>query len=554
MNERIVVLEKQAAIAPLWERLPFLFCFPFRMGPALFLLCIVAASALAGMAFGAFGLIFRGFLIYLTLRYAFNLLDLFSQGRFESESPDNKLWGPEQRPAKFGLVLVLYLGIAMALGNVLVAERVSQDKTVQAQLLERHTAALAEEQAKMQREQEAFNRSIGLDATPVEAEPAPLADTTSEDDASQAPLPDTEPEPTAKPEFGLEALDRAEILAQEMPKAGDALWLSLLPAWYWLLLTGLSLLLPSAVIVIAMEDKFFKSLNPANLVFLIKSMGRAYFSLWALFLLIAGSRQLSLSIGADWPLTLRFPLEMALAGYLGMVLFSMLGYALYQYHQELGLEVAVDFDSHRRAGGVEGTARLNSSGNRPVVPQDPLEAKLQPLLAEGRVEEAIEEVRDFMRYDRFDPKLNTRLHQLYAQLGDKARTLEHGQKWLTALSRAGLASEAADALRKLRSIDPEFTVEDGDAILPLAQACFQRRDFPTALSLVRGFDKRFPKHKDTPGVLFVAAQLASEHLRKHDQAARILQMVIRHFPDAPVSAEARIYLNVLEKLMAAPAS
>jgi hypothetical protein len=41
--------------------------------------CIVAASALAGLALGAFAMVFKGFLAYLGLRYAFNVLELFSR-------------------------------------------------------------------------------------------------------------------------------------------------------------------------------------------------------------------------------------------------------------------------------------------------------------------------------------------------------------------------------------------------------------------------------------------------------------------------------------------
>ena len=38
-------------------------------------------------------LAFKGFLAYLGLRYAFNVLELFAKGRFEGESVDHTLWG-----------------------------------------------------------------------------------------------------------------------------------------------------------------------------------------------------------------------------------------------------------------------------------------------------------------------------------------------------------------------------------------------------------------------------------------------------------------------------
>src|SRR5690349_17164868 len=98
---------RQEDITPFWKKLPFFFLFPFRFSPLVFMACIVAASALASLALGGFGLAIKGFLVYLGLRYAFNVLELFSKGRFEGESVDYTLWGPEKRPAKLGLVIAL---------------------------------------------------------------------------------------------------------------------------------------------------------------------------------------------------------------------------------------------------------------------------------------------------------------------------------------------------------------------------------------------------------------------------------------------------------------
>lgn len=98
-------------------------------------------------------------------------------------------------------------------------------------------------------------------------------------------------------------------------------------------------------------------------------------------------------------------------------------------------------------------------------------------------------------------------------------------------------------------LDPKFAVQNGDVILPTAKAAFQKGEFAIALDLVRGFDKRFPKHKDTPGVLFIAAKIASEHLHQQETAVRILGMIEAHFPGDPVAVEAKAYLAVLNSIM-----
>ena len=255
-------------------------------------------------------------------------------------------------------------------------------------------------------------------------------------------------------------------------------------------------------------------------------------------------------MGDGWPGVVRLPLELGLGTYMGLVLCALMGYVLYQFHQEMHLDVEIDFDAHRRAGGAEGIARAGSAHKalRQADLQDPLERKLQPLVAEGKYEEAIAELKDQMRHARHDPTLNTRLHQLYLLQGDNAATLAHGQQWLVALARAGQGKEALAAWRVLRGLDPLFEIRHGDAVLPLASAASRQGEHELALGLVRGFDKRFPGHADLPGVAFLGARLLSEHGRQHGKAAQLLRALLARYPDHAIAEEARTYLTVLERM------
>jgi tetratricopeptide (TPR) repeat protein len=557
MPEEIAIKYRQADITPFWKKLPFFFLFPFRFGPLIFMACIIAASALAGITLGGFGLAFKGFLVYLGLRYSFNVLELFSKGRFEGESVDYTLWGPEKRPAKLGLVIALFITVGINLGNVMLDSRLAKDVRAQEVIIDRYKKEHAAEIAQREQEMAAYKQRVAEVAAARARAPKPEAYAGSGDEDSDSPassgggsvaaaeFESMEPAPDAGP-------SRGDILQSNVPGFGDPLWFRLQPVSFWFVMVVLSLLLPSAAILIALEDKFFKSLNPLFVLHFVQTMGSAYFALWAFFLAIAGSRQLVLSVGSQLSPAVSFPIEMGVATYLALVLFAIMGYALYQFHQELHLDVDVDFDEHRQAGGAEGIAKAGSAraALQEAAPKDPLERKLQPLLADGKVKEAIAEVKDFMRYDRYDAALNTRLHGLYALQGDPAVTLEHGHQWLTALARAGQGKEALAALRKLMALDPAFAVQDGDVVLPTATAAAQASDPALAADLLRNFDKRFPKHKDTPAVFFLGAKLLSEQSRQHEKAAKILRAVLAHFPDHAVAEEARTYLAVLESMLA----
>ncbi len=553
MTEELTIQYKQEGITPFWKKLPFFFLFPFRMGPLIFLLCIVVASALAGLAFGGLGVILKGSLVYLGLRYAFNVLELFAKGRFEGHSVDHTLWGPEKRPAKLGLVIALFIFAAISLGNSVLESRLAKNQGVQDRLVEVYKTKHAQELEALRQQQEAYDKHAALAKAARERNamlPKGENDEDSDDDGPVMMGSGSEEfafleKPPAPP-------NREQMVLESKPKFSDPLWLKLQPVWYWAVVVVLSMLLPSAAIVIALEDKFFKALNPTLVVYFIRSIGSAYFALWAFFLLIAGARQFALTAGAKLPAALGFPLEMGLATYLALVLFAMMGYALYQFHQELHLDVDVDFDDHRLAGGAESIARSGSAyaAVNDAASADPLERKVQALLKEGNVREAIAEVKDYMRYDKFDAALNTRLHALHLQAGDTAATVAHGQQWLTALARANQGPQAVAAIRELLKMDPEFIVADGDVVLPAAQAAVKLRDAALAVKLLKGFDKRFPQHKDLPGVFLLGAKLMSEHMRQHDKAAALLRSVLARFPDHAISGEAKTYLSVLESVAA----
>ncbi|HET9652113.1 MAG TPA: hypothetical protein VFP36_07975, partial [Usitatibacter sp.] len=313
-----------------------------------------------------------------------------------------------------------------------------------------------------------------------------------------------------------------------------------LPWWFYVLAVVFALPLPGAIMVIAIEDNLLRALNPLTTLFFVQGMGKAYFVLWFFFALILGARAVVMGlIPADASAFVRLPAEMLLGSYLMLALFAMMGYCLYQYHQELGYGVRVDFDNHRR--------KEAAATGKPV---DPLTQSVNDFVAQGKLDDALRVVQDAMRYDKLNPELNEKAFNLLQLKGDDAKALAQGANWMKALVAAKRAPGALPVLRKLREMDPAFAPE-ADSILPLAEAALAARNLALAVELVKGFDKRFPGHADIPGVYFLGARISSEHLSQDDKAIAILRVLLQRYPEAAVSAEAKSYLAVLTKLAAA---
>lgn len=507
---------KDAGITPFWKKFGTFLAVPLHMGPALLLALVAVGGAVAGVL-GRGALFLRGIVIFATIRFAFQLFDRFSQGRFDVDSPDIVTWPPKDpRAAKQSLILLFYLGLMLGIAVVTTpkakVQQISPLPNTSAVMTETAATSQPRNTIAQDTEEAAGNAEGDEDAQP----PRILAEDQGEEEAAN--------EPALPP--------MADAAPAEEPSWFDGLHP---PWWFWPLALLCAIPLPASTIVLALEHSLIKALSPFHTLAFLRAMGSSYFILFASFATIVLIRIGIESLDKKLPAMLFFPLEGVTVAFLTMVLYAMLGYVLYQYHDELGLEVAID------------TAEL--ARTTAPLPQDPLERKLQPLLAAGKIDAAIEEVKDEMRYDRTDVGLNRRLHELYVAKGDPALIVRHGHQFLDGLIRAGNNDEAFDLLTKLEGLDATFAPADNKAILPLAIAAHRRRHFQKALTLLKGFDRRYPNHPHIPDVYLLGAKLCSEFLRNDKQSIAILQALLTRFPESLCIDEAKAYLAVLQGTM-----
>jgi outer membrane protein assembly factor BamD (BamD/ComL family) len=101
--------------------------------------------------------------------------------------------------------------------------------------------------------------------------------------------------------------------------------------------------------------------------------------------------------------------------------------------------------------------------------------------------------------------------------------------------------------RSTREQIPDFAPEEAAQVLRLAEAARQARDPALALSLIKGFDKRFPHSGEIPAVYFFAAQTLSEDYREDARARQILAHLLKNYPQHPLGDKARHLLNFMER-------
>ncbi|MCC4114473.1 hypothetical protein LLG90_03805 [Aromatoleum toluclasticum] len=309
------------------------------------------------------------------------------------------------------------------------------------------------------------------------------------------------------------------------------------------LLVLLGLLLPANAMLLALTNDLGESITPPRLWALIHRIGMPYLGLCACLLLLSSSSAVLLG----WLVpVVPSAFVGALGGFLGayftVVMFRLMGYALYQYHDVLGVAVDVGFERQTAAAVSADPAAQRT-------------AETATLIREGRFADAIALARSELAERPGDTTANLRLHRLLCAVPGEERTmLAHATEWLPALLRGGKERVAIDVVEAIWRHEPDYSPALGFFVLPLAQTFFDARRYDAAARLIKGFDRRFPGHADTPAVYLLGARLLIEHRRDETQARRVLAALREHYPESAAAAEAARLGELLDRLAAANAA
>lgn len=321
---------------------------------------------------------------------------------------------------------------------------------------------------------------------------------------------------------------------------------SISPALGWAINLFVVVAMPASIMALSVTNSFFQGANPLLWISIMRTVGRAYLALFIFLLFLSGG------VGAAFPLLapfmggwLSFPLLNFAFLYFNLIAFNMMGYALYQYHRDLGLGVKVGF-----AEQDERVARHGARSGKPAVRVDPVGEAVAAKVAAGDLEGALDAAYEQQRLEPENIAAQERYHKLLLLADKKPRALEHGQRYLATLLRLDRNDQGFDFFKRLRELDANFRPEQPAHLLKLAEQAYRRREPELALALIHGFDNQNPRHPDIPGVYMLAARILSEHYRKDDMAGAILRGLRQKYPDHPLAAEAEAFQRALERLAA----
>ena len=301
-----------------------------------------------------------------------------------------------------------------------------------------------------------------------------------------------------------------------------------------------SLVIPAGIMIIATTRSLGQAINPARILFYIRTIGSPYLALCFLIFSLTLSGEwlqefLCTCSGANPFLSL--PLLSFADFYFALIAYHMMGYAIYQYHEELGVFAAVSFE--------EAEAKLS-----PGKAADPVLSRLGSLIANDQQDEALDLLRNELRTRWENNELHDRFQKLLFAMGKQTEALHHAREFIAKLVTEKRMFQALDLCEQCLALDPEFQLQDSYQVHELAAAARMAKRSKLALDLMRRFDRRYPDHPHIPHVYLLSAQILSEHYRMDKEALKILQALQAKFPDHALVNEARQYAEVLSKVAA----
>jgi tetratricopeptide (TPR) repeat protein len=300
------------------------------------------------------------------------------------------------------------------------------------------------------------------------------------------------------------------------------------------------LTIPASVMILSITRSFWAGLNPLASITMMRMIGLPYLGLCAfLFLLSASEGVLQQALLPMLPGWLLLPALNFVAMYFTLIMFNMMGYVVYQYHHLLGVQVS----SSASPNGGKADARANEGGDA-----------IGRLIGSGEIDEALDLAYEAQRVAPDDLSALGRYYKLLALAGREERLLSHSRRYLSVLLQKNQGDEALEVYRSMKQRVATFEPDHPAQLLQLAEVTRRRREFPQALALLKGFDKRFPRNAEIPAVYLFAARVLSENLRQEASARQILAVLLARYPEHPVSDEGRQMLAVLDKLANLPAS
>lgn len=266
------------------------------------------------------------------------------------------------------------------------------------------------------------------------------------------------------------------------------------------------LVLPMSTIVLARERSLTAALNPVILVTSIYRIGWAYLLVYLYLLMMFGSSLTFGQLAYEYAGANAAQVITSASGYYFiLVMYSLMGYMMYQYRHKLDLA----------------SASLETS----VIPEpDREDPRVHVLLQQGEYERAMDLLANDWKSQKYPPTLIEKYVKIARFTGAWEHLRGSLSSILTELLKANSTVMMPRLLRDLYAVQPDFEIKNLQMAMQVAGAVRERGDSKLAVRLLQNQHKltKHPEHQRKS--LGLLADIMEQDLQKTDVAATLRKM------------------------------
>ena len=294
-----------------------------------------------------------------------------------------------------------------------------------------------------------------------------------------------------------------------------------------------ALVFPASVMVLAVEHKFFRAINPVRLLEVIHRIGGAYFIMCLYIILLLFGIMQATSLMIDYlPTSIYVPVGNFIIMYFVLVLFNMMGYVIYQYHEKLGYSIEREY---------------SESESWPHETEPELR-KIEILFNEGKLNEARNRLIEMIQEHPGNLQYRERLHRLVQKIGDLEGLRKYSADYLVRLVLDDRPSEAIRVYSECYKLDKDFKFGNGRQRYLMAQLLIKNGQSRAALNLLTNLHIEFPGYDGIPDAYLLVARILCESFNEDEKARQILEFLLDKYPSHPRIPKVKEYMNVVSGL------
>lgn len=278
-----------------------------------------------------------------------------------------------------------------------------------------------------------------------------------------------------------------------------------------------TLAMPACIMILAVEKSVGRAINPMAQLSLMLAVGWPYLLLWLCTQIIsAGPVYLVEGLVEVLPEAIIVPALVFLMIYFTFVLYTMLGYVLFEYQHELGF-ANVDDDSEDELDQAA-FEKAKALGEVTVLVRD------------GKYTPAREALRRALDIVPDDIELHQHYHKLLMLLDDQRALGNHCEYFLGLLKRNNQLGSGTAVLLEVQSRIPDYQLDDTALAVELAGLLRRQGQHKAVLRLFHNRHKTKPSDPLLPAAYLQVAKVFVEYLNDDAKALAIIQFVLKKMP------------------------